>query len=733
MRRPTVLIASTSHTMAATLKLILQEKCISLGINLELPTTTQNVFYSSDDLFEYLEEKNPYELADTLVLLDLGNVRPISAFSANAGTNTHGWHRVKHRAGVATELLLRFPQVYPVFMSLYLKSNAKAAEEISTSDNVASSNVNKGSCIDIKFDEIFSSDNVPVAKKLCSVWESINRQASYSHFVSINNYWDESIKILERFSAGKRCWFDPTGLRIFVKNYYLGKVFGAKVKSEEGADYWSWKNTVKARRLFDERLKNIAISIDEERGFALLNAYASWKFGRRAWVISTWSEFENVQCHLNDYKDIVILRDLDLRFQDINQYDKKTEVGSPEKNIKENLESGTKSDGVSIRQQLKDIYSEVWKGFLSSSPTVRVVSGAMCIADIRKSSWRSKFDRDVFRLGQERLENDAMVKYIGLSKPVGSLYDFQVVFKNENNNKRKSLIACIAPTFDVKGGNAGNHAAPYRNLAIAESLIRQSRRCTNGAEANIIGAFLASEAYEILLGMSKTTALEALLLLHNREVSAEVEFPGISHNIEIKERKYDIENSLNTLYGTGGGKSNIGRLDKNSRNAIKRNFLTQFWSELRIKYRDGEQFEAAESANVQSFVNSNWWPWQWPTLGGKTDSIVSPVKYFVLEIATSLKWWVATTILFTVLMTAWYASLSGYSFDLAGWKTFLKIWHQVVLGSLRLSPDDGLLKLSDFLEMGGFFRYLAVATHTIISYILFGLFISMLYRKATRA
>lgn len=81
-----------------------------------------------------------------------------------------------------------------------------------------------------------------------------------------------------------RAWFDPTGLRTVVRNEFLLALF--LVSTMIGT------TVRKNRSILQDRLRLSAVAIDEERG-CTFTAYAAYKFGRRTWLVTTFSEFEN--------------------------------------------------------------------------------------------------------------------------------------------------------------------------------------------------------------------------------------------------------------------------------------------------------------------------------------------------------------------------------------------------------------------------------------------------------
>lgn len=723
MSRPTVLVATTNSAMAYALQASLKENCRSLGLKLEIcPDGDESdigkdvrTYDSSEVLFDALEKRDPMELADTLVVLDVG-AELNNAFSP-AAIKDERWHVTKNRAGIAVELLLRFPHVFPVFLSPSVPVSSEKDKVFSDEKQPRQANHNehetskvasvtnnewKGFRSQLKN---LNTQNKPYTDddKWNSLTSSLMQLYGALQFVSPLDAGKDLNSSLEFFARGMRCWFDPTGLRTLVRNYFLGTLFGSNN---------DWSNTRckndKAPQLRDAlltRLGQETIAIDEEREFALLSAYTSWKYGRRAWMVTTYGEFNKglwVTKHGENPRNVIVLRDVDVRFPDISN----VQQVKREEQV-EQLEVR------SIREQLKDVGSPLeWKKNIDATWYVRAISGDANI----------KEDLDAAnRVGQDPVEiqPNGSAKYYGFRKPIGSLYELKSVLGKEAGDAVHSLQSCISAADDSKGG--GGHGAPYSNLAMAEALLRYSSVCKESPSAHLIGALLAMESYELLLGMSKTTALEALLAVHKHEVMAEVSFPGVSHTVDIEERKKDVEATLDSLYkdnASVGEPKNFKQ--KKGSERVKKIYLSQFWSELRIQYHDGEQFDAAEKANIQSLINSHDW-----------------LKMWMLHPATSIIWWL------------WYALGSSFIFALGyGWLStnvsfqvcwpeclinFLDIWWQVVMAMLQVQLGDNDQIVTASKSGSEFGLHIVELLHMGVSYLLLGLLISMLYRKITRS
>jgi hypothetical protein len=343
--------------------------------------------------------------------------------------------------------------------------------------------------------------------------------------------------------------------------------------------------------------------------------------------------------------------------------------------------------------------------------------------------------------------SSARPQYLGFEKPVSSIYDIRAVLDKDAKPANSSTLAELpameaVPKVAAGSRPSGGHGAPYLNLAISESLIDQSRSAREqhtSPSACIMGALLASEAYELLLGMSKTTALEALLEMHRAEVAAEVAFPGVRGDLSINERKRDLEGTLRQLFRE--------RQFAHTHEA-RETYLSQFWADLRIAYRKGERFHAAEQANAQSLMHARWFP-QLPATSAKwanklreridgtklwdwMQSIGTRTKCVLVRVATSARWLSAAAVILMLLGAAGYAWAGSWRLDPTGdgVRRFVDLLWKVMMSSFALELTNDL---DSIVQQGGTRTKVVAVIHIGFSYILFGLMVSMLYRKITRS
>lgn len=770
MTRPTVLIASTQPAMAYALGERLKKPCHEVGLRLDIcpdgdgEKDLDTVAYSSaESLFDVLEKREPMELADTLVVLDLGAGLE-DAFKPEAAKQSVWRPSKQAKAGVAVELLLRFPQVFPVFLS-----PAVPVETIKVVDGIAMPVDPKTSKKESKKEwtgfhclrESLCVATQPESKDVeaLDVVESLPALYVPLHFVTPLDGGVGLESTLGRFARGMRCWFDPTGLRTLVRNRFLGSLFGS---DDNWSNTWPKKgqgNNKRAgglRQVMLERIDHVAVAIDEEREFAMLSAYAAYKFGRRAWMVTSFGEF-CTQPLWNRPGDMVILRDIDMRFPDIPR----TLPVERRPGASDTKEATSKyKPDATVRELLQSVYSLPWKKVLQKcrKPLIRVVSSEADVIPLNRvgyfrrktSQWNkgSTNYQNELRLGERERPHE----YLGLRKPLSFLHEYIYLLQqsetsqpnylgtvlsrlgtvptnpcNKSTENKSDMPALVSPSAVCEEPQRPNedavkvHGAPYLNLAMSESLLHQAARYTGQPMANLMGALLSCEAFQLLLGMSKTTALEALLLHHKKEASAEVEFPGVSHAVEIQKRRQEIECTLD------------GLITAEKSQASRNMYLSQFWSEMKQVYRQGEQFHAAEEANSRSLVHSRWlpWPstWQPLNLSEAREHCVLRFKGLLVKCATTLWAWLAAYLVITIVVLISSYLLTAFTFLCVG-EEFDYPELSLVLSSVSQSPIATIDKL---FKCGGALGRTIMTGYILFSYVMLSVFIAMMFRKITRS
>lgn len=691
MTRPSVFIATLDPLMARALRKRLKPLCDELDLKLDVcpggegrAAQGETGYASATNLFDVLEARDPDSLADTLVVMDVG-VDVSSAFGARSQQD--GWRNNENSPGVAVEMLLRFPLVFPVFVSAALPPRDEWLV---------------GRTGWTKFREVVKALLLGAGPQMPKLTLHTNQCPAFDpglHLISLHNGTKEwnGKATLERFASGMRCWFDPTGLRTLVRNRQLGMTFGS---STDWSSSWP-RNPADdgLRKALLDRLDRIVVAVDEEREFSALLAYAAYKYGYRSWMVTSWSTFKDrLWGRRFNAQTMLVLRDVDLRFPD---YPKGEDVGCK-----------------GLRGELMSATSEHWKPVRSARVRTRSVTSVALPSTV--PSWYerliNRWKPEEISLGERTnvCQNNER-QYLGLQKPLSSVYDLCKL----HQLKSRSLTSQLG---NARSADTTSHAAPYANLAIAESLLKQAGRCSGQPVSQLLAALMAGESYSLLLGMSKTTALEALMAMHRAEVHAEITFLGISGKVGVNERKRDIEASLNSLLGCEQGARMVGNI-----------YLSQFWAELRGIYRDGERFKAAEGANRESLLSSRWlFGWFSGALGWPSWTRWFNPKRWIVGVGTILRSWLGAATVMITLVSGAYAyvlpqPLCGDTWDLV---CFMGVARESMLTSLSLQLTECL---DDAMRSNGSWGGVLAITHLSFSYIMFGLLISMLYRKLTRA
>jgi len=528
-------------------------------------------------------------------------------------------------SGVALELSLRFPHVHVLF---YGPSPAQAGVWLAAA----------------------AKDLTPLPAERLTL-----------HFAESQVQLASALPVMTRFAAGFRSYFDPTGFRTVLRNCLIGSAFGT-------TDDWS--NTHEQRvKILGERLTNLAVAVDEEFELALLHSYAAYKFGCRAWTISTYEEFRGEQ--KPDWRTAgvtSVLRDIDLRFPDIPD-DKYTQ----------------------IRDKLKSPASDEWR--LPPGCQVRAISANITMGDAG-GDWSEP----------ERLLGERQGVPLGLTKPLASMYAIRGLLPDGMKGSVVGKLCGVGLT------STGGHSAPYTNLVMAQALLARASRCraANSITGYLLAALFAQDAACLLLGMSRNIALEAIREMSLSEVGAEAHCLGVAHSVSLRQRRDDLRAQA------------LG-IERGFACAF---FLARVWAELRVVYRDAEQFRAAETANFESICYCRWLlPARWWKRGATV-----PFKRVALLPVRSLWALAATYLLANAALASFFAISQGWRLDLRseGLHRFFALMKDVFVavsrgGDLSSSYQRNFLfHLTDC----------AAATCTIV---FIGVIASLVFRKLVRS
>ncbi len=459
--------------------------------------------------------------------------------------------------------------------------------------------------------------------------------------------------------------FDPSGLRNMLKI----KLFNDEVD-----------------RLNRNR---IAFTLDDERVFSYLYAYAAFSKGYRVWSINSYFIMDrllkNDKEEIEDYS--IIFEDLFLNYPDTENYklkesnDDKSKVGLSDLKIR-NSNYGKIRD---FRQRL-------------------IISVGNTLENLYKRAESNK-------LYINELKNAGKIIKM-IYKPVPSLFGLISKLKNNPNY--------IWP-IKMPNKNEDGHSAPGKSLKIAEYMIRRAEKIIidKASLKNLItGAILAREAQEILDNRTPTVSLRALTIRQSLEVAFECSFHGIEYNLDVKNRLTELKKEVKSVckwYKRG-----------NVRKKAELNALTTIIGKMALIYREYHQFDE-ENIAISELRR----------LEGRSILFKYPVLYIFYPFRLYLEQLLKSIPFFIGAVLFWAGSFaflwkmfeivnpekgSGYTFY------FIKSLETM----LSFSEGFEYIWLSKSLHQNGFLIFLLIGMPVIIGFVHLGIFITYLYDKFLR-
>lgn len=640
----------------------------------------RNTYLTHHELLDDLRAQKPEQLLDTYIILVCpGSIQPLLNCGHQQKENEDWKADPNTHMGLLSQIIMEFPQlnthiVYSQKNKSFQQNTFKQELAISIPENIADP-------------------------------DKILEQAFQHHFFEIEYETTELLKSVEHFLQGNRYLFDPTGLRTLLKLRLIANVF-AGINEQGNLDL---QNTLEQRQVIASRLDHLCLTVDEDLSSATFHGYASYRYGWRAWTITTFKEFDHAHLWRSQAKYKLVIRDTDLRFPDI-------QAKEPYRH---------QFGNTNVRYRLECIHSDLWKFLPKDQQSAPKLDKDWNVRVITASQHQVTQNHQAFKTSEElnrgetysetRKEFSPVVShtnkqpvFLGIAKPFNSFYDLAQLWADQHHfpHMNQTMAARLKPPARLMSKTG--HFAPYINLPLAEQLLYQVKRCDGQNENGwLLSAILACEADELLLGMSEYSGLEAIRFLHRSEVMAEIESIGLSGRIKIDHRKREINQLVKTRYG-----NDISRQDQ---------FLSRFWDDCRTLYKNSEQFLASEQANIESFSKRKWFhssPW--------AGQVEEWLRKGMILCASSLGAWSAFWLISNALFFILYCFLLDH--QLLNPMNFM---YQVYISSLIGEPSFGFTE-----SLGPTMNHqlkLIVFMHFGCSYILFGFFLSMVYRRITRS
>lgn len=413
--------------------------------------------------------------------------------------------------------------------------------------------------------------------------------------------------------------FDPTGLRSHIRSRIGNEV---QERQKHGA------GKPKPIAPYVPMRPRLAAALDEEESYAYLNAYAAYRFGFRAHVITSYGMMHEVLGGdarrpalgaAGDNHISLIFEDLYLGFPD-----KDPELLSPISDLM--TRDGLFRELPEIEQRIL-----VTVGHQNREEDQAIWTTNHAYLQTRRR--RGKYCRTIY-------------------KPGSGLFD---IWNHSGLRQRLRRTGGRAAGFvwpPEKSSAAeaqGGHSAPGRLLLVSTCLVERAGRIMSSAKSvpeTIHGAVLALEALEYLGHRTPTASLEALALKHKLEVLAECMFYGVEYNMDVKSRFMEIEREVASIGGW---------FKPSTRKPSRLNAEIRIVSELMSLFREHSQFDEEQKslARIRGLHRRLWfrrnkmWAWLLYPARWYVEFLLGSVLRFVLAI---LLWIVVLTLIYGIVL-----------------------------------------------------------------------------------
>jgi hypothetical protein len=406
----------------------------------------------------------------------------------------------------------------------------------------------------------------------------------------IDRFFEALERCLGYHAQGYRPLFDPTGFRDKIRRI---------TKRAEWAD----------ASYLPERSK-LAAAIDEEGPYAYLNAYVAYRLGYRVYMVTTNSFMEEL-FKKNSSGIELLLEDLFLNFPDRGE----------EKHYSILKERDEKFP--SLEKANQRIFITV--GHRRTLSHEQIQENAVYLREWRKLGRRYK---RIFKpvSGIYNLQKDAgLGKVNGFEWPPPKLHRLQRV------------------------STKVSHSAPGRLLVIAARLIQRAERIlesTLTVEDSIYGALLALEAQEYLGNRTPTTALDALSIRQQLEVTAESMFYGVEAHLNVKDRFREIEEEVHS----------IGYwFNPDTRKPAELNAQAGIVNKLIVVFRNYNQFDEEQECLCRARKLERGLALNDRKAVRRFFALIAhPFRWYIESLLSSIRWFVGALGLWTAFFTVAY-------------------------------------------------------------------------------
>lgn len=494
---------------------------------------------------------------------------------------------------------------------------------------------------------------------------------------------------------------DPTGLRGWVRSQTN------KNLEQSGDDL----------KLVER--KKMAVAIDEERSYAYLNAYTSYRFGCRADMVTTWALMKELfgSDDTSSHGYWLLLEDMSLNFADkpkdvhllrLAEYPDEV-TGKPQGRAvwcpKLNSSKVREGSGKAVEDSGYRVL--VTTGQARDKTTFPNNQNYLRAKKEGTGTWVLKPSKGIFGLWRD----PQFLRKRSLFKNARKEVDFEWPpdLPHPDPTLRKFLV-WLSRKRDNKG-----HGSPGKLLLVADTLIRRSRGLlvkTDSVEAAIQGAVLATDALELTGGRTPTSAVDALTLKHHFEVLAECQFAGVAHQINTTWRWKDIDAETESISRWFQQKG-VGKAKLSARMHVLNRLVRVF--------REHNKFDEEQQCMIRARnVHNSLWLKKHPLC----LLLMPPLRYFELLMRS--------VPCFLLSLLIWVAAFGWLFMWSASYPTY---WHGLFDAASSIfavsAPAPHQLSPSDHLQIPSLYAA-AVCGAILTGLVHLGVFVSHLYTIVSR-
>ena len=437
--------------------------------------------------------------------------------------------------------------------------------------------------------------------------------------------------------------FDPTGLRHWIRlltNKDLQNVAGKKPQKAEPFQ-------------LPTREKTAAV-IEDEEDFAWLHGYATYRFGFRTDIVTSWEQMkERFHFHVQSpkapagvgvtsavldwnkqHRYQLILEDMRLQFPDKPG---KTHLSKPDDRARQCNRLADENDRSDFRFMI--------------------------------STGQESATDDLWGLNEGHLYNKTYGIGKLLPKPIGGPLELWKTTGLNTLLENGLAEGFVSPPSEFSDEQYHGHGAPGKLALVARTLIDRARRVAANAdtpEGFLLSAVLANDAFELLGGKTPTMSLEAIKLKHVAEIRAECAFVGVGFHVELDDRFREID-----LYV----KSVCRWYQPNQQKWCEWDAKATIYNEFVKIYRDAGQLEEQDKCLAQlrqmnrklarpqgwQFVN----PFAWAVHGVLAYAEMLLSDFW--RVAFAFGCWIAALTLLSTYLTGHEANIFVYLAKQLGW------------------------------------------------------------------